>query len=439
MKWRPTMAVSAPDRRAGNDVPARLHGPWLAAARVAWLAVVGLVLVSFVIALPLNYQAMRMPRSPSIPLAIQLPAKDVRLLHHWGMSLDVFAVYQTTQTAMFALAFIVAGTLLFWRKSDDRMVLFLALWFPLLGVVASPLLDPLARATPMWELPLRFLQGAGLGCFPIFTYLFPDGRFVPRWTRIMTLAWVAWIVISPFTAFAVADFDGVSELWFGALVPGGMVIGILAQVYRYLHVSSRVERQQTKWVLFGLSGVATGIFVYSIVPAVIAVVDELSLTRVLYLFFAETFLLIIPFLFLPVCIGIGILRYRLWDIDQLINRTLVYGSLTVVLALVYFASVVLLQGLLHPLFGPTNDLAIVASTLAIAALFQPLRRQVQAFIDRRFYRRKYDAAKTLQAFSAQLRHEVDVGRLSDQMLLVVQETLQPEHVSLWLRPTKRPR
>ncbi len=136
----------------------------------------------------------------------------------------------------------------------------------------------------------------------------------------------------------------------------------------------------------------------------------------------------------PIAVGFAVLRYRLYDIDVLINRTLVYGSLTVLLASAYVGGVVGLQAVLRGLSGQESTLAIVASTLAIAALFNPLRRWVQAFVDRRFYRKKYDARKTLEAFSSRLRDETDLHTLSSDLVGVVRETMQPAHVSLWVRP-----
>jgi hypothetical protein len=147
----------------------------------------------------------------------------------------------------------------------------------------------------------------------------------------------------------------------------------------------------------------------------------------------------VTFVGLYVAVGIAILKYRLYDIDVLINRTLVYGSLTAILVAHYFGSIIWLQIAFVELTGQRSTLAVVASTLVIAALFRPWHRWVQAFVDRRFYRRKYDARKTLEAFSAKLRNETDLDALSGDLVGVVRETMQPAHVSLWLRPDPPPR
>ena len=158
-----------------------------------------------------------------------------------------------------------------------------------------------------------------------------------------------------------------------------------------------------------------------------------------YLFSPRGLLLFIVLALLPVAVGIAILKYGLYHLDIIINRALVYGILTALLALVYFGGVTATQAIFRALTGQQQQpqLAVVISTLAIAALFNPLRRRIQSFIDMRFYRKKYDAAKTLEAFSAQLRNETDLNTLSEDLVGVVRETMQPAHVSLWLGPSRR--
>jgi hypothetical protein len=182
---------------------------------------------------------------------------------------------------------------------------------------------------------------------------------------------------------------------------------------------SRVERQQIKWLAFFAAVMAVGFSIVNVGA---------------WLFLVG----IAAFNCFPIGVGIAVMRYRLLDIDVVINRALVYGSLAAILALVYSGGVTAIQALFTALTGQEEQpqLAIVVSTLLIAALFTPLRRRIQWFIDRRFYRRKYDAAKTLEAFSAKLRDETDLDALSDDLVGVVRETMQPAHVFLWLRPDK---
>jgi hypothetical protein len=207
----------------------------------------------------------------------------------------------------------------------------------------------------------------------------------------------------------------------------GVFLVFLASMVVRLRRSRGRERLQVKWVAYAAVFMAATFatsFLATLLPSAQTVADFFFLVGVA------------GFTGIPVAAGVAILRYRLYEIDILINRTLVYGSLTMMLVAVYAGSIVILQGFLRALTGQESQLAIVASTLAVAALFAPLRRRVQSFIDRRFYRRKYDAGRTLEAFSAKLRDETDLEALNAELVGVVKETMQPAHVSVWLRPDK---
>jgi hypothetical protein len=202
-----------------------------------------------------------------------------------------------------------------------------------------------------------------------------------------------------------------------------LVLAPIAALLLRFRRSTGEERQQIKWVIYAVAVLTVAIAVVSTWPA-------LDGTRI------GTVLFLAGFLAIPTAVGIAILRHRLYDIDVIINRTLVYGLLTAVLALVYSGGVVLSQEVLRALTGQGSTFAVVVSTLVIAALFNPLRRRIQTFIDRRFYRQKYDAKGTLEAFSAKLRDETDLDRLGGELVSVVSETVQPAHASLWLRPAR---
>jgi hypothetical protein len=313
------------------------------------------------------------------------------------------------------------------------------------GLVIDPGSLPLARAMA-W--PATWLWVPGVVLVLVFLPLyFPDGRLLSlRWRPVMWLTifvsgatvviWAflpgkvgdAWDITNPLGLAALRPAIGGLEVVMAVLFLGFILSSVVSLVVRFRR-SQGQERQQMKWLTYAAATVVGMVLLTTLLEA--ANLDFLSDMTGLV-----TDLLIAG---IPVGVGIAVLRYRLYDIDRIINRTLVYGSLTVTLVALYFGGIVVLQRIFVTLTGQQSTLAVVASTLLIAALFTPLRRRIQGFIDRRFYRRKYDARKTLEAFSTKLKNETDLESLNNDLVGVVRETMQPSHVSLWLRPETAPK
>jgi hypothetical protein len=360
-----------------------------------------------------------------------LTPQNVRELEGLGLSVGFHAAFEVVTTTVLAAVWLAVGALIFWRRSDDRMALLVSLMLVTFGTAAlnTAPTDALVETHPALWLLVGAVQFLGQVCIVLFFCLFPSGRFVPRWIRWLALAFLA--LQAPIYFFPNSSLNPLnySELLFSTVFLTFLAGFVAAQIYRYRRVSVPAERRQIKWVVFGTAAAITG-FVVSLLPYFFA--PRLS-THISYLYFVQDAGIFISLTLIPFGIGVAMLRSRLFDIDLVINRALVYGSLTATLALVYLSCVVSLQYAFRALTGSDSQLAVVASTLAIAALFSPLRRRVQAFVDRRFYRRKYDATKTLEAFSARLRDEMDLLALRQNLVGVVRETMQPAHASLWLR------
>jgi hypothetical protein len=297
----------------------------------------------------------------------------------------------------------------------------------------------------VWAGTTNWLWVPGVGLLGTFVFLlFPDGRLPSR--RWRPLAWLSGVVIAMLSVgvalspgplvnvgpiqnpFGLEGHPWVTTVEFAVipLLPLCVLASALSLVLRYRR-SGGEERQQIRWIAFAASvlGVlfVSGLFV----PPEAWFADLIA-----YATLGSSTLV-------PIAIGFAVLKYRLYEIDLLINRALVYGSLTAMLAGVYLCAVIVLQYLFRALTGQESQLAVVASTLAIAALFNPVRRRIQALVDRRFYRNKYDARKTLEEFGVKLRDETDLEQLNAELVGVVRETMRPEHVSLWLRrPEQRP-
>ena len=378
-----------------------LRGRWLVTVWVAWVAIAALSLAVYI-----AIQRSTFTETTQV---------SDRALFGWTLFLVV--------------AYSATAAVILWRRHNDWIGLLVALI-----LVTTPLgftdtgEESFRVANPEWLVPFGIRKVLGGDVFALLLLLvFPSGRWVPRWSWAVWLIYVA--LQSSIIVFSLPEAVG------SVFVPF-MAFAIFAQAYRYRRLSDHIERQQTKWVLLGTLGLISGIVIWSVgfnfLPQPADAVGSYG-TFGRYVDVGMLVLIVILPLSLPFALIVSILRYRLWDIDVVLNRALVYASLTAALAGTYFGSVVLLQMAFRGVTGQGNAVAIVISTLAIAALFMPLRRRIQNVIDRRFFRRRYDAARTLAAFSATVRDEVDLERLTGELVAVVENTMQPAHVSLWLR------
>jgi hypothetical protein len=398
----------------------RERSVWLRLVQVLWFAL-ALVAVGVILAsLPGYWQWIF---EGTFPQQLASTSALIFTLDLIGVLTSIFA----------ALVSLLLAFVLFWRKADDVMAFSLSFF---LLAYSFAVAGPLEALLDVYGLPYDIVNFAAsfLLTVPLmaFAFLFPNGRFVPGWTR--------WVLVVATITFLL-QFTTPIDQWFttSSFVPIFVtviftiiqILGIYAQVYRYRNVSSYSEKQQTKWVLFGFWLFLSSLILAAVMAELIPT-DSLSGESRAVWESLNTIIWWLSFCILPVTIFIAIQRQSLWDIDLIIRKTLVYGAITLLLVLLYFGSVVLLQQAFRGLTGQDSPIAIVISTLVIAALFNPLRMRVQETIDRRFYRRKYDAQQALADFAATARDEVELEKLTQQLLSVVQESMQPEQTTLWL-------
>jgi hypothetical protein len=360
------------------------------------------------------------------------PAAVRASLEASGISVQFYALCLLSISLVSTVVWVAVAGVIFSRRADNWIALFASLSLMTFGTLSlPPSLPALADQFSSVWLPIHLLALIGTVALYIFYLLFPNGRFVPRWARWAAVLFATHEVfywLFPRSIFNIARSFPFLDF---AVLTTFACIAIGSQMYRYRYVSSPAERQQTKWVVFGLVSAGLG-----------AIAFELSIPGSPLGQFGPLLALALEaglfgsLLLIPLSIGVAIVHDRLWDIDIVIRRTLVYGILTASLALVYFGGVAVAQAVFHAFTGQERQpqLAVVVSTLVIAALFNPLRGRIKSLIDKRFYRSKYDARKTLEAFSATLNQETDLDALSDDLVSVVRATMQPTHVSLWLRP-----
>jgi len=404
--------------------PSAPRNRWLLPARALCFVVLALVVGITLFDVPFEWVDNVTVCSGATCSSNQLGPADVAQLQQAGISLPFFFGYQIALVTIFVLVFSIVASLIFWRRPNDLFAIFTAITLACAGfafTVGGPPSPAIVTYYPVLLFPIQLLNVTGYFTFYLFFYLFPDGHFVPRWVRWLVPLAIIQRLLSTFRP----DWLG-NTSW---LVYPALLGAILALIYRYRRVSNTIQRQQTKWVVFGsfvgLTGAACLIAYFAVA------VPNSGQGGVGLLIGTTGWQLLI--LLIPLSIGMAILRSHLWDIDILIRRTLIYAVLTALLALVYLGVVVALQAVFTALTGQQrSELVTVTSTLVIATLFLPLRSRIQSVIDRRLYRRKYDAARTLAQFGAALRDELNLDDLSAHLLTAVDETMQPETVALWL-------
>ncbi len=388
-------------------------------------------------------------------IAMSILTRSVQPPSTWGTSDPV----SNLLIFMPFLAFPIVGTLIASRRPNNPIgwiclasgifyvLLFLTLPYGLYGLVVNPGSVPLAAQIGALT---EWLWAPAAGLLGIYLpLLFPDGRLLSRrWRPLVWLSGAVIVLLSVGIVLAPGPLNGLRGVQnpFGLeqypwvtdaflvvvpLLPLCVLASAISLVLRYLHSRGEV-REQIKWIAFAALVLGT-LGLVDISASLLLVPKSTSGAEPPWLRLLDQ-VVFLSYTGVPIAVGFAVLKYRLYDIDLIINRTLVYGSLTAILAALYFRGIVVLQRVFVALTGQKSTLAVVASTLVIAALFSPLRRRIQSFIDRRFYRKKYDARKTLEAFSAKLRDETDLDALNDDLVGVVWETMRPTHVSLWLRP-----
>lgn len=436
----PTSSASLPP----SWPAARFEALRLRVARAAWIAVVPLSLVAFAAALPARYDELRAEAVHfRLMLANMRPATLPPPVGAW-LSSQLYAPAMLALEILVMLVCASTAVLLFWRRHDERMAIIASVSLVTYGVLFLPPLDALAAAHPAWSLLVHGVQALGVESSLLLFYISPDGHFVPRWTRPLAILWTLWTVaglIAPASPFNIANgrlhvtspsgfplpWLLLSMMWWSS--------GILAQAVRYRHVSTPQQRQQTKWVLVGWTVVIVFYTALALPRVVFPGLSAPGPVDLLYLGLGvpsfEAVLLLAP-----IPITISMLRYRLWDVDVVINRALVYGFVTLALGLVYVVSIVALGTIFRSASGQDSPLAVALSTLACAWLFQPVHRHIQRGVDRRFYRHKYDAARLIEEFGKGVRSEVELGALLDDLMAVVQQSTEPAHISAVLLPVR---
>ena len=416
-----------------NSLSRILRGRWLMLARAVWLIVGALAMGLFFAAIPAEYRQLQLGcPTPACASTGGVAPVELSLLVNLGLSPEFFAAYGIALELILGLVFIVVAILIFWQKSSDRQALFVSFALLLFGTATQTFaLSALVAAHPAWGLIVDSLHFLGSASFSLFLFIFPDGHFVPRWTRWVALVWIAWLL--PRYWFQDWPPSDTWLVWPNLIVwLGGLGTAVYSQAYRYRHVSNTVQRQQTKWVVFGITTALTGFVTVNVAVSGIALPSPTSAGELTTLMVGAA-LMNSALLLIPLSIGIAILRHHLFDIDILINRTLVYGALTVSVVGIY----VLVVGYLSVLFrtaGGQGQLAIsVLATGFVALLFQPLRYRLQRGVNRLMYGERDDPYTVLSRLGQRLEATLAPEAVLPTIVETVKESLKLPYTAITLK------
>jgi signal transduction histidine kinase len=411
-----------------------LGNRWLILTRAGWLAVASLTVGLFAAGIPAEYAQLRLGcPTESCASTGGIAPVELTLLENLGLSPEFFAAYGIALELVFALGFVLVAALIFWKKSSDRQAMFASLTLLLFGTATQPYaMHALVEAQPAWGPLVDGLHFLGSASFSLFLFIFPDGHFVPRWTRWVALVWIIWLL--PRYWFPDWPPSG-SDTWLAwpnlVIWLGALASAVYGQIYRYQRQSNWVQQQQTKWVVFGI---ALGLALFIIVNIVVSsTVPVPTLASDLTTLMAGAALMNGALLLIPLSIGIAVLRYHLFDIDILINRTLLYGALTVSVVSIY----VLVVGYLSVLFrtaGGQGHLAIsVLATGLVALLFQPLRNRLQRGINRLMYGERDDPYAVLSRLGQRLEATLAPEAVLPTVVETVKESLRLPYTAITLQ------
>ncbi len=423
------MNATKPDHLANNPAaPITLRSPAAQALSVARWALLALTAATMLIyaygALRYHGHATLLP-ADVLPNANWTAQRMASVLASIGWTASGYAVFTLALSSLSAACFATVACLILWRRGDDWFTLLLPFELVYIGVFTNPVATFAIADVIPWLQPAAAASAWLLwpGFFILF-YVFPDGRFASRWMGWCALGWALIGMMGTVLR------DGFPPL----LVVPLVITALVSPIYRYKRRMDALQRQQTKIVVAAIA------FMLLVLPAqivILAVFGDSGADIDTLVWFLVNSGLSSAWALLPIAIAVAVLRYRLWDIDVIIRRTVTYAIVSAALAIVYFGANLVAQSIIGALGGQRNEVAIVASTLAVAALFSPVRRRVQNAIDRRFNRQRYDADKVVADFAEYAAHETDLNALQARIVGVLAETIQPRQVSLWVKqPTE---